>query len=62
MEERGNMLRVGVICNTHGVHGEVKIYPTTDDLQRFDDLKEAYIDTGKTLVHVDVVGVKYFKR
>ncbi len=61
MEEPGDMLRVGVICNTHGVHGEVKIYPTTDDLQRFDDLKEAYIDTGKTLVHVDVVGVKYFK-
>lgn len=28
MEER---LQVGVIASTHGVHGEVKIFPTTDD-------------------------------
>ena len=34
-------LRVGVISNTHGVRGEVKVYPTTDDIKRFDYLKEA---------------------
>ena len=32
-------LRVGVISNTHGVRGEVKVYPTTDDIKRFDYLK-----------------------
>ena len=26
-----DMLRVGVISSTHGVRGEVKVYPTTDD-------------------------------
>ena len=41
-------LRVGVITSTHGVHGEVKVYPTTDDVKRFDYLKDvALIDTGK---------------
>ena len=28
-------LRVGVISSTHGVRGEVKVYPTTDDVNRF---------------------------
>ena len=54
-------LRVGVISNTHGVRGEVKVYPTTDDIKRFDYLKEAIIDTGKEYINVDVSGVKYFK-
>ena len=27
--------RVGVIANTHGIRGEVKVYPTTDDINRF---------------------------
>ena len=56
-----NYLRVGVISSTHGVHGEAKIYPTTDDIKRFDYLKEALIDTGKEYIPVHVTGVKYFK-
>ena len=39
-----DFFRVGVIANTHGIRGEVKIFPTTDDVKRFDYLKEAYID------------------
>lgn len=54
-------LRVGVIANTHGVRGEVKVYPTTEDIKRFDYLKEAVIDTGKEKINVNVTGVKYFK-
>lgn len=54
-------LRVGVIANTHGVRGEVKVYPTTEDIKRFDYLKEAVIDTGKEKINVNVIGVKYFK-
>ena len=42
-----DFFRVGVIANTHGIRGEVKIFPTTDDVKRFDYLKEAYIDAGK---------------
>ena len=54
-------LRVGVITNSHGIKGEVKVYPTTDDIKRFDYLKEALIDTGKEYINVNVSGVKYFK-
>ena len=54
-------LRVGVIANTHGVRGEVKVYPTTENIKRFDYLKEAVIDTGKEKINVNVTGVKYFK-
>ena len=33
-----DLLKVGVITTTHGVRGEVKVYPTTDDAERFLDL------------------------
>ena len=35
-----DMFRVGVIANTHGIRGEVKVYPTTDDVTRYKKLKE----------------------
>ena len=54
-------LRVGVITSTHGVHGEVKVYPTTDDVRRFDYLKDVVLDTKKGYMELQVTGVKYFK-
>ena len=35
-----DLLRVGVIANTHGIRGEVKVFPTTDEKERFKDLKK----------------------
>ena len=32
-------LQVGVISSTHGLRGEVKVFPTTDDAARFQTLK-----------------------
>lgn len=58
MEE---LFRVGVISNTHGIRGEVKVYPTTDNVRRFDDLKEVILDTGKEQPNLHVTSVKYFK-
>jgi 16S rRNA processing protein RimM len=55
-------LRVGVITTTHGVRGEVKVYPTTDDPKRFLDLKKLYLDTGKDLLYLELEGVKFFKQ
>ncbi|MDD3221526.1 MAG: 16S rRNA processing protein RimM [Clostridia bacterium] len=55
-------LRVGVIANTHGIRGEVKIFSTTDDITRFKKLKECFIDTGKTKIPVEVEGCKFFKQ
>ncbi|OFI07705.1 ribosome maturation factor RimM [Clostridium acetireducens DSM 10703] len=37
-------LSVGQIINTHGIKGEVKVYPLTDDINRFKKLKRIYID------------------
>ncbi|MFR5601631.1 MAG: ribosome maturation factor RimM [Lachnospiraceae bacterium] len=56
-----NTLRVGVISSTHGVRGEVKVYPTTDDMKRFKKLKTVILDTGKETVILEIEGVKFFK-
>lgn len=58
MEE---FLRVGVISSTHGIKGEVKVYPTTDDVERFLDLKEVWLDTRREKLPLTVTGVKFFK-
>ena len=55
------MLRVGVLANTHGIRGEVKVFPTTDDVKRFEKLKQVFIDTEKELIELQIKGVKYFK-
>lgn len=41
-----NYLRVGVITSPHGVHGEVKVFPTTDDPSRFLELETVLLDLG----------------
>lgn len=57
-----NYLRVGVITTTHGIKGEVKVFPTTDDVNRFKDLKQVTLDTGKELLELEIEGVKFFKQ
>jgi 16S rRNA processing protein RimM len=37
-------LNIGQIINTHGLKGELKIYPLTDDIRRFRKLKSVIID------------------
>jgi 16S rRNA processing protein RimM len=55
-------LQVGVISSTHGVRGEVKVFPTTDDVKRFKRLKEVILDTGKEEITLEIEGVKFFKQ
>ena len=57
-----NRLQVGVISSTHGVRGEVKVFPTTDDVKRFKRLKEAILDTGKEELVLEIESVKFFKQ
>ena len=59
MEE---FLQVGVISSTHGIRGEVKVYPTTDDAARFKKLKKVLLDTGKERMELEVQSVKFFKQ
>lgn len=56
-----DMLKVGVITTTHGVRGEVKVFPTTDDAERFLDLEYVLMDTGKELRRLEIQNVKFFK-
>ncbi|MBU9737676.1 ribosome maturation factor RimM [Diplocloster agilis] len=55
-------LQVGVISSTHGIRGEVKVYPTTDDVSRFKKLKKVILDTGKEQRSLEIEGVKFFKQ
>ena len=57
-----DLLQVGVITTTHGIRGEVKVYPTTDDALRFDYLESVLLDTGKELCELEIQRVKYFKQ
>lgn len=56
-----NLLQVGVITSTHGVRGEVKVFPTTDDPARFKKLKQVILDDGKQQIDLEIVSVKFFK-
>lgn len=55
-------LQVGVITQTHGIRGEVKVFPTTDDANRFKKLKEVILETEKDRRTLTVEGVKFFKQ
>jgi len=57
-----DLLQVGIITSTHGVRGEVKVYPTTDDPRRFRRLKEVVLDTGRGKLNLEIEGVKFFKQ
>ena len=57
-----DLLQVGIITSTHGVRGEVKVYPTTDDPKRFRRLKEVVLDTDREKLNLEIEGVKFFKQ
>ncbi len=54
--------QVGVISSTHGVRGEVKVFPTTDDVRRFKKLKNVILDTGREHLPLEIESVKFFKQ
>ena len=57
-----DFLQVGVITATHGIRGEVKVFPTTDDPERFLDLETVYLDTGRKKKLLTISSVKFFKQ
>lgn len=48
--KKEDLYRIGVITEPHGIKGEIKVYPTTDDPMRIKKIKEIYLDTGKELM------------
>ena len=57
-----DLLQIGVITTTHGIRGEVKVYPTTDDVHRFEELNSLLLDTGREYRELEIQNVKYFKQ
>lgn len=56
-----DLLQVGAITSTHGIRGEVKVFPMTDDVNRFLDLKHVLLDTGNGQRKLTITRVKFFK-
>ena len=53
-------LQIGVITTTHGVRGEVKVYPTTDPERSFSGPRFSRYRKRKKRLHV--TGVRFFKQ
>lgn len=54
-------LEIGQIINTFGIKGEVKVFPLTDDIKRFDDLETVYVKTKKESQLYNIESIKYHK-
>lgn len=54
-------IEVGKIVNTHGIKGELKVVPTTDNIKRFDLLKDILVETKEGLVSYTILSVRYLK-
>lgn len=56
-------LYIGRIATTHGVRGMVKVFPTTDDIKRFEQLKQVTLElpTGQERI-VTITSVKYLNQ
>ena len=55
--------QIGVIASTHGLQGEVNIFPTTEDPSRFKKLKKVTLHTQRgEEIELDVVLARFFKK
>ena len=54
-------LRIGVITTSHGLKGEVKVYPTTDSPDRFLEVKRVILKTPKGDIETEITGARFFK-
>ncbi|HWR62284.1 MAG TPA: ribosome maturation factor RimM [Clostridia bacterium] len=52
-------LSIGQVINIHGFKGEVKVYPLTDDVNRFRKLKEVFVEKNNQLIEYVVEGIKF---
>ena len=55
--------QIGIISKPHGLHGEVNVFPTTDDPARFKKLKKVIMESGRDgRIELNVQSVKFFKK
>lgn len=48
-------IRIGKIVNTHGIKGDVKVLPLTDNIKRFEKLDSVYIEEDKSVLNIEKV-------
>lgn len=53
----GNLFKIGQIINTHGIKGEVKVYPLTEDVNKFKRLETVLVGGEEK----KILGVKFQK-
>ncbi|MDR0879845.1 MAG: ribosome maturation factor RimM [Clostridioides sp.] len=58
MEEKLSYFKIGQIVNTQGLKGEVRVYPYTSDIDRFDELEKFYLDKDLKIPY-EVEKVRY---
>lgn len=59
MEE---FFQVGIFTNTHGIRGEIKVFPTTDDPKRFRRLRQVILRTGEGDKLLEIGQVRFQKQ
>ncbi|MBS5793388.1 MAG: ribosome maturation factor RimM [Clostridiales bacterium] len=53
---------IGKIVNTQGIKGEVRVVPTTDDINRFKKLKEVHICKRDNINLYEIENVRFHKQ
>ncbi len=54
--------RIGIITKTHGIKGEVAVFPTSDDPERYSELERCFIKRGNDYIEVNCNSCKYMKK
>lgn len=56
-----DFITIGKIIGAHGIRGEVKIFPITDNVRRFNKLKHCYIlkEDSSVVSEIDVKGCRH---
>ncbi|MDR2903531.1 MAG: ribosome maturation factor RimM [Clostridiales bacterium] len=57
-----DFFEVGKIVNTQGIKGEVRVFPMTDDLTRFELLDEVYVSIRNEMQKRTIETVRYHKQ
>jgi len=57
-----DFLQIGKVVNTHGVKGELKVIPLTDDPKRYEKLAKVYVENNGRIDEYKISGVKYYKK
>lgn len=60
--KKEDLFRIGVITEPHGIRGEVKVYPTSDDPAHIKKVKEIFLDSGKEKILLHTESVRFQKQ